>query len=495
MIIVRNNEALTAQNLLRWYNEWKKDKARLYDCKYLYENRKDGKALLKIPFAKKLVTISASATAVGPTLSIPEELTDAQKALFEQIKEMFENQSIISQDRSVIKDGCNYGRGYELVFMSDDDVPIPKTAHIPATNAFVICDNTVERNSLYGVYFDKYIYDKTEYISFYIFDKYRRYEYVCPYEWTKDIKKARDMFDSEGTPHYLGRVPLTEYRNNDEEQGDYEQLIPLMHDRTRIHNLNIQDSIAIAKNYLKAKGTTISGTSVIDKDTTQHDMARSQRIEIPLGVEGNSYADEDSPLRDITLLSKNENYTSVTEFGKDIDGKIYDMSMIPDLTAEEFAGNQSGVALRLKLLAFKELVEGKDEEIEKLYRRRLKMYISALTYTVDTVDGEIIHSTSEAWFDAGRIKMTIVRSWWENIAELAQMIVALSATGLFSEQTLTEFLPNVSYDTEQERKEREATLRASRESTDPNNSSAEWLASVLARLGGTADERDEAEQQ
>lgn len=492
MIIVRKDSTLTAQNLLRWYSEWRKDKNRLYDCKYLYENRKNGKPLLKIPFAKKLVTISASATAVGATLSIPDELTNEQKALFEKIKKMFEKQSIISQDRAIIKDGCNYGRGYELVFMSDDDVPIPKTAHIPATNAFVVCDNTVERNSLYGVYFDKYIYDETEYIAFYIFDKYRRYEYVCPYEWTKDIKKARDMLDSEGTPHYLGRVPLTEYRNNNEEQGDYEQLIPLMQDRTRIHDLNIQDSVAIAKNYLKAKGTTISGTSIIDKDTTQLDMARSQRIEIPLGVDGNSYADDDSPLRDITLLSKNEDYTSVTEFGKDIDSKIYDLSMIPDLTAEEFAGNQSGVALKLKLLAFKELVESKDEEIEKLYRRRLKMYISALTYTVDTIGGEIINSTSEAWFDAGLIKMTIIRSWWENMAELAQMIASLSVTGLFSEQTLTEFLPSVSYDTEQERKEREEALRASRTSTDPNNSSAAWLASVLDRLGGTA-ERDEAE--
>lgn len=38
---------------------------------------------------------------------------------------------------------------------------------------------------------------------------------------------------------------------------------------------------------------------------------------------------------------------------------------------EQFAGNQTGVALELKLMPFKEMVKTKDEEIEKsrVYRK------------------------------------------------------------------------------------------------------------------------------
>ena len=167
---------------------------------------------------------------------------------------------------------------------------------------------------------------------------------------------------------------------------------------------------------LKLKGETRE-----DKDRAQREMADSQRIGIKTD-KGRS-----DPTDDISILSKNENYSSITEFGKDIDSKIYDLSMIPDLSSPEFAGNIAGVALKLKLAPFKELVKTKNGEIEKMYRRRIKMYVTALVAK---------DSTRYANFDAAQCNIIFNRSWTDNDIELAQIVAQLSTTGLFSDRVL-----------------------------------------------------------
>ena len=45
------------------------------------------------------------------------------------------------------------------------------------------------------------------------------------------------------------------------------------------------------------------------------------------------------------MLSKNENYGMIDSFGKDVDSKIYDLTMIPDLSSETFAEMLQGLHL------------------------------------------------------------------------------------------------------------------------------------------------------
>lgn len=471
MIVVEINTALTAQNLSEWYTLWKKDTNRLATAWEIYTNKN---GMLKLPYAKKLVITSAAATlGDGITVSAPESLDASAKITFDEIITLLKKQTIINHDKEVIRDMAIYGRAYELVYMSDDEVPVPKSAVISARNAFVVFDNTVEHNSLYGVYFESYKKQSPngvleDWIRFFVSDNVYTYEYdtAASVLQSADIS-AITLTAESGIPHHIGRVPLTEIRNNYEEQGDFEQVAGLIADRTDLHNLNLKDTKAIAKNYLKSKGVRLVGRTDKEKDLSQLKMADSQRIEMDVYDNGMP----PDPNTDVNILSKNENYTSITEFGHDIDSKIYDLSMIPDLSSEQFAGNQSGVALELKLMPFKEMVKSKDAELEKLYRRRLKMYAFALK------------EKGYAPLDAAACTITTNRNWTRNITEIAQLISTLKLTGLFSDKTLTNLYPDTDYDDEQAQlaNEAEAARIKSLNNPIPNNSSAEWLAAALSK--------------
>jgi SPP1 family phage portal protein len=464
MITVDKDSNLTYKNLLNWIKEWEKDKARLTLQREMYENKKsDGSRVVKLPFVKKLVvTSSSAAVGEGVTIAAPK-LTGTQKACFEAIQALFKAQTIIAQDRKIIKQGCIYGRGYELVYMSSDESPIPKTSMVSSENAFVVFDNTVEHNSLYGVRYERYTKDNLQYIIASVYDKEN--------EYTEDIKISTEIALSEEIlrypkPHVFGRVPLTEYHNNPEEQGDAEQVIGLILDRSELHDLNLKDFKAIAKNYLKAKNAKLAGNTPEEKNESQKRMAESQRIEVT--------TDPNDAESDIGVLSKNESYVSITEFGGDIDGKIYDLAMIPNLSDDQFAGNQSGVALDLKLMPFKQMIADKDEEIEKLYKRRIKMYAKALATK---------EPSSYAEFNVSEVEVTINRDWSKNLLEIAQIISTLDSVQKFSDRTLVNLMPKVDYEDETAQIEKEQKQK--QKNTDPTNQSAEWLA-AMARLSAGA---------
>lgn len=465
MIKVEKDAKLTPKNLAAWYLIWKEDRARLIAQLDMYLNKQK----LKLPFAKKLVTTSAAAAlGEGMTISIPDNLGTPQKKVFEKIQDLFKKQTIISQDANIIKHGCICGRSYELVYMSSDEEPVPKTALFKGTNAFVVGDDTVENNSLYGVCFSEYKDGTTNMIRFDVYDKENIYEYRQAADNIGSINV--DVPLEAKRPHNIGRMPLTEYLNNDEEQGDFEQVMELITDRTDIHNLNMEDMKQIAKNYLYGHNIRFAGDTEEEKKESQRKAYEQKLIE--------AMTDGENPKDGISLLSKPDSYGSIDVFGGDVDSKIYDLSLIPDLTSEQFAGNITGVALEFKLMPFQKMVEAKNSFIERLYRRRLKMYLWALT------QGE------SGWFDAADITIDFNRNWTKNIVELATLIQTLQSTGLFSDKYLTNKMPDADYDEEQEQRKIEQEEKAN--NPDPNNATlADYNAVMRQMQGGAVDVNNE----
>ena len=78
-----------------------------------------------------------------------------KKALYDKLLELYDNQQMITHDKKMVIDMCATSTAYELIYMSDDEVPVPKTAKILSENAFIVFDNTVEQNSIYAVWFEK----------------------------------------------------------------------------------------------------------------------------------------------------------------------------------------------------------------------------------------------------------------------------------------------------------------------------------------------------
>ena len=461
---------LTKKNIAKFIALWEKDLSRLQINDNLYTN----KANLKIPYAKKLVTTSASATlGDGITLSAPQDLTETQLETFERLLELYKKQTIDRHDLKVFVGMCKLGRTYELAYMSNDEKPVPKLATYSALNAFVVYDTSVENNSIFGVYLDWYDNKTGKVYKVNVTDDTYTYSFEIDSKSILTLGKGEfDFGENENLDkieHHMDRVPLTEIINNDEEQADFEQVIELIQDRTTIHNLNLKDFEEIAKNVMKARNIKFAGKTDEEKRLSKLKMAQSQIMEID--------ADQDAPGDDVTILSKNEDYSSVDIFGKDTERNIYDKAMIVDFSSEEFAGNQSGVALELKYKAMIAMVESKDGEIEKLYRRRNKMYIHGLV------------KAGFAAIDAADITININRSWLTNIEELARIIQTLQLTGFFSDKYLTNKMPDADYEEQQAQLDQEREIKSKRQPQDfnfNNSQGADYLGAL--RMLGTENE-------
>ena len=398
----------------------------------------------------------------------------------------------------MVSDGCTYGFAYELGFLSADEVPVPKVKALSPECTFVVFDDTVEENGLYGVYFIEHNGRNEQYTDVTLYDAVYRTEIRLPYivkqgqkrrpdnrrvDWWRyrelgwgetehdsvagvigrEIVPAAEGFIEPSEEHHMGRMPITMYFNNRELQGDFEQVKPAIVDRNKINELAMEDAETIAGNYLTfTGGAQLAGDTEREKARTVRKIGHTKVLELDEG-------------EDVKILTKTETFSMISVFGKDLENKIYDMSMVCNFTSEEFAGNVTGVALRLKLFPFKRLVKNKDFYLEKLYRRRIKMYQHALSQTASL---ELI--------DVGSLDIEFHRTWEENILELAQTIAQLSATGLFSEKYLIEKMPDGEYEVEIRQREEEGTRRAEQAAADPdpNNASIGQYNALMRSLAG-----------
>lgn len=446
MITADKNTVLTPRIISQWIAEYSRNFTQYKMNRAAYKNKwEDGRIFCSIPFAKKMViTVVSAAIGGGVVISYPEK--EKGYDTFNEIAALLRKQNISRHDTNVVRAGSIYGRGYELVYLSDDLVPIPKCAEISPFNAFVVYDDTVEHDSLYGVIFTK---DKDEHgnelFVLTVYDK----EYYYSFKMRRDLPDGTAM--PEGIPHNLGRMPLTELANNEEGQGDFEQVLGLIADRSFVHDMNIRDIKKIAKNYLKTRDIAFAaGKDGKRIDDPAEILARRQMIEIgtddmPSGISS-----------DATIISKQEDYSSVDIFGRDINRQIYDQSNIPDFSSDEYTAAQSGVAMRQKLLPFKQLLATKDYGITMLYQRRIKMY------------AHFLEQRGFESVDMSKITIEIRREWEQDITEIATTIVTLSSTGKFSDETLINMLPYTDYETEKRRKEAEGKA-------DPLNQTTAWL--------------------
>lgn len=488
---------LTINNLIKWLSVWNKEYLPLLNENqgYILNTRGD-----VLPFAKKIVTISTAAT-LGQGIEFKE--TDSsddnvvtpfnkkQKQTLSVIKDLFRKQTIKARDASVIKQGSSFGVGYELCYMSDDDIPVPKVKELSPLSAFVVFDDTVEDNSLFGVYFNEYQKGKkNKELEVYVYDEKFKYTLrlpsglsglekvdvspllkemlYCPFRiaeseniplnYTKVLNDELFLdYLTSIEPHNIGRMPITMYFNNEELQGDFEQVKPTIDARNKISELAMDDAETISGNYLVFKGAELVGQTETEKVRTITAIGRTKVIEIDEG-------------EDVNILTKQETFSMISVFGKDLERKIFDLSMVIDFSSEEFSGNITGVALRLKLFPFKRLVSSKDYFVERLYKRRIKMYAHAL---------QLREPDKFEMFDVGDIDITIPRQWEENILEIAQVIASLANLGIFSDKYLIEKMPDGEYEVEIKQRQAEQKEKAKNHKVDPNNYYADSLQRLL----------------
>lgn len=206
-------------------------------------------------------------------------------------------------------------------------------------------------------------------------------------------------------------MPILEYQNNEDKQGDFEQLIPLIDAYNLLQSDRVNDKEQFVDAFLFLSG--------IDIDSEQAKKLREERI--LMGYEGAA----------AQYLSKVLTEADIKVLRDDIKNDIHRFSMVPDLSDESFGNNLSGVAIKYKLMGFEQHIKNKERYFAKTLRKRFELYNAflAIKGSMETVPTH-------------RVDIVFTYNLPANELELSQMINNLKGT--VSNETLLERLPFIS---------------------------------------------------
>ncbi|WEG74403.1 phage portal protein [Vagococcus intermedius] len=303
---------------------------------------------------------------VGFTFGNPIAYTPGKENNIEEVIEVFDEIGIKKHDRELGKDLSVFGIGHELHYLSlHKDKIVPKIACIDPRGIFLVTDDTVDSNSLFAVRYIEKFDLKSESIGYHV-EVYTE-NWVIVYK-VKDLEfKQYEVLKA--SQHYYNAVPVIEFRNNEEKQGDWEQAISLMNAYNVLQSDRINDKEAFIDAIL-----VLYGFSLEEDDGNQGggDIV----INAPSKADG----------ADVGYLTKTFSESDVQVLSKSIEKDIHKVTYTPNLNDESFAGTISGEAMKYKLFGLLQLLVTKTGYFEDGVRQRLELMENVLTVQGKHVD-------------------------------------------------------------------------------------------------------------
>ncbi len=324
----------------------------------------------------------------------------------EMLKEWMRIADIDSVDMDIAKSEGIYGRAYELVSMSDDDSPTPRSYKLDPRNAFIVYDDTVEHKKLFGVYYFPQEDATGNLIGFWVNVYTDAYHLIYHTDGNMCAVKKTSQ-----EPNPFSEVALIEYSNNEEQQGDFEQVIPLID----AYNLLMSDRVNDKEEFVDAILLLINA---VLGDTPEEESATAQAIKKDKILELPSESDA-------RYLVRTFDEAGVEILKKALEQDIHKFANVPCLSDENFVGNASGVAMEYKLLGLEMITKIKERYFKAGLSQRLKLYGTICTIKGGTDDFDV-----EPVFSRGLPK---------NLVETANIITQLQ--DMVPAETLLALLP------------------------------------------------------
>ena len=370
-----------------------------YNANNIIKNR-----LLKDPSKPNNKIANAYASYITDTLTgyfIGEPITynSNDDALLQDIKMIFEYNDEADENAELAKNTSIYGVAYEMLYFSEED-KIIRFKNLDPKEIIPIFDKSVEEKLLAVIrYYDDYDYTKDKtYTIVEIIDsvQIRRY------------KLENSLSLLEEYPHYFSMVPIAIFKNNEEEIGDFEQVISLIDAYDKMESDTLNDFEYFVDAYLALYGYTADG----------EDVAKMKEDRILLMDEGTS----------AEWLIKQTSDTYVENMKNRLDKDIHKFAKCPNMSDQEFASNASGVAIKFKLLGTENLVSIKERKFKRGLQQRFELM-------------SMIDSKLGDGFDWRAIDIIFTRNIPSNDTDIANMVNTLKDIG--SEETLLAQIPFV----------------------------------------------------
>ena len=353
-------------------------------------------------------------TLVGYFIGEPVSYTSNDDVLLQDLTMIFEYNDEADENAELAKMASIFGVAYEMLYLSEEDKMI-RFKTLSPMEVIPVFDKTIENNLLAVIrYYDDYdvVEDKTYTIVEVIDNTYvRRYRMDNSFTLLEEYQ------------HYFSMVPVAIYKNNEEQTGDFENVISLIDAYDKMESDSLNDFEYFVDAYLALYGFTADS----------NDVAEMKENRVLLMDEGTS----------AEWLIKQTSDTYVENMKNRLDKDIHKFAKCPNMSDENFASNASGVAIKFKLLGTENLVSIKERKFKRGLQQRLEL-MSA------------INSVLREGFDWRAIDIIFTRNIPSNDADIANVVNSLK--DLVSEETLLAQIPfveDVQDELEKLKKERE----------------------------------------
>lgn len=247
-----------------------------------------------------------------------------------------------AENKQIAKDCSKFGIGYELVNIKEDKTLYYK--RLDPLYTFDVWDMGIIPSRVCTITYQTYKpKNKTEITTGYIYTPDEIIEFTINYRKTTFGERIANVFKT---------IPIVYYQNNSDVIGDYERVTDLLTAYNKLMSCAVDDYESISNAIL-----LIRDSKEIDEDTKK--SLNSTRV--------------------IQLFSENAemafiNKTLDSEFVKTLRDAlrqdILTVTNVPDFTDDKFAGNQSGIAMRYKLIGFENLRADKEIYFKQALMRR-----------------------------------------------------------------------------------------------------------------------------
>lgn len=338
-------------------------------------------------------------TLTGYFMGEPITYSSVDENALTDLNMIFEYNDESDENVELAKSCSIYGVGYELLYI--DEEGSVRFKRLDAKECIPIYDDTIENELLYVIryYLDKDIVeDKTfMYIELISNKEILRY---------KANDNGSDITLIETVPHFFGLVPVAIYKNNEDEVGDFENVISLIDAYDKLESDSLNDFEYFCDAYLALIGFTA------DSD----DVAKMKENRVLL-------LDKDT---DAKWLIKDEQDSTIENLKTRIDKDIHKFAKCPNLSDENFAANASGVAIKYKLVGTENLIAVKERKFKKGIQRRIELIAA-------------VQAIKSSAFDWRAIDIVFTRNLPANDTEIASIVNTLS--NVVSTETLLAQIP------------------------------------------------------
>lgn len=286
------------------------------------------------------------------------------------IVDAFSHQNINAIDDKVGKHNGIFGEACEVLYASSDEIPEPRSAVYFPYQCVLVQDNTVEHKDLFALVIDKRErVNKQEYYAVTLLTDKTEQDYH-----STDLKSFSFHPEGPAREHFFGKVPVIVYENNDEKQGDFEQAISLIDARNDFLSDRLTDKKKFVRALLAMFGITLA-------DGTVRMLADEQFLDgLPTDAR-------------IEYIQKVFDEASMKVLDDTLINDIHKVTMAIDLSDEQFAGDSTGIALKMKLFCMTSLVKSKMRRMETGLKKRFALYNNWLSFkgampevSVDDID-------------------------------------------------------------------------------------------------------------